>query len=290
MIPQKIQALFDFIEYLDKNKKVYVERYVPLCYEIKALYNRTEKLNPRNNYKDKQEYDRIHAQIVEKLQPITQDICNPIKDKLRELNIWDGDDTFNSIWNNNFPAIIDFKEFKIEDVDIIVIKESKRKYLCFRQETKTDFLCLIVVFHNLNKISKELFDFFKDTEENEFESIESQTISVSSPSEAFKIFKENPSENIKFTIPPESFSNNPITNETKASTTNIKNEIIMGNKFNIGDIPNNNGQINIGYKNKSTMNDKDDLTKKSFNWQKTGIIIATILAIVTIALMIILGN
>lgn len=30
MVPPRIQALFDFIDYLDKNKKVYIEKYIPL--------------------------------------------------------------------------------------------------------------------------------------------------------------------------------------------------------------------------------------------------------------------
>lgn len=289
MIPQKIQALLDFIDYLDKNKKVYIEKYVPLCDELKVLHNQREKLNPQNNYTDKQECDKIQTQIAEKFKPITQNIYNPIANKLRELEIWSGDDTFNSIWNNNSSAIYDFKEnFKTEDVSQIM--ESKHKYLCFRRETKTDFLCLIFAFHNLDEILKELFDFFKDTNENEFDSFETKKIEVNSIGEALKRFKENPSENIKFTIPIQPLFNKPIENETRTSTTNIKNELIMGNKFQVGDIPNNSGQITIGNENKTTVNDNDDLTKKSYNWQKTGVIIATVLTIATIALMIILGN
>lgn len=287
MIPQKIQALLDFIDYLDKNKKVYIEKYVPLCNELKVLHSQREKLNPRNNYTDKQEYDKIQTQIEEKFKPITQNIYNPITSKLRELGIWSGDNTYNSIWNNNSPAIYDFKEnFMTEDISKIM--ESKQKYLSFRREINTDFLCLIFVFHNLDEILKELFDFFKDTNENEFDSFETKKIEVNSIDEAFKRFRENPTENISFTIPMQSFSNIPINKATGTNTTNIKNELIMGDKFQVGDIPNNSGQITIGNENKTSVNEKDNLTRKSFNWQKTGIIVATVLAIVTIILMIIL--
>lgn len=289
MIPQRIQALLDFIDYLDKNKKTYIEKYVPLCNELKVLHNQSEKLNPRNNYTDKQEYDKIQTQIAEKFKPITQNIYNPITSKLSELGIWSGDDTFASIWNNNSSAINDFKEnFKAMDVSLIM--ESKRKYLCFRRETNTDFLCLIFVLHNLDEIFKELFDFFKDTNENEFDSFEAKKIEVNSIGEALKRFKENPSENIKFTFPMDSLVNKPIENETRGYTTNIKNELIMGNKFQVGNIHNNSGQITVGNENKIIVNDKDDLAKKSFNWQKTGIIIAIVLTIATIVLMIILGK
>ena len=289
MIPQKIQALLEFIDYLDKSKKVYIEKYIPLCDELKVLYNQREQLYPKNNYTDKQEYDKIQAQIAERFKPITQNIYIPITDKLRELGIWSGDDTFNSIWNNNSSVIYDFKEnFKTED--IFQIMESKHKYLSFRKETNTDFLCLIFAFHNLDEILKELFDFFKDTNENEFDSFETKKIEVDSIGEAFKRFKENPNENIKFTIPTETLFHKTIENEIITNTTNIKNELVMGDKFQIGDISNNSGQITVGNENKAKMNDKDDLTKKSYNWQKAGIIIATVLTIATIALMIILGS
>lgn len=287
MIPQKIQALLDFIDYLDKNKKVYIEKYIPLCNELKVLHSQREKLNPRNNYTDKQEYDKIQTQITEKFKPITLNIYNPITNKLRELGIWSGEDLFNSIWNNNSSAIYDFKEnFKTEDISQIM--ESKHKYLGFRKETNTDFLCLILVFHNLDEIFKELFDFFKDTNENEFDSFETKKIEVNSIGEAFKKFRENPTENISFTIPMQLSSNMTMNKETGTTTTNIKNELIIGDKFQLGDIHNNSGQITIGNENKTNMNEKDDLTRKSFNWQKTGIIIATVLTIVTIILMIIL--
>ena len=52
MIPPKIQALFDFIDYLDNNKKQYIEKYIPLCDELDALAKQRRKLKPNNNYKD----------------------------------------------------------------------------------------------------------------------------------------------------------------------------------------------------------------------------------------------
>lgn len=288
MIPQKIQALLDFIDYLDKNKKVYIEKYIPLCNELKVLHCERERLNPRNNYSEKQEYDKIQNHIAEKFEPIIQNIYNPITSKLRELGIWSGDDSYSSIWNNNSSAIYEFKEsFKTEDISQIM--ESKHKYLSFRKETNTNFLCLIFVFHNLDEIFKELFDFFKDTKENEFDIFETKKIEVNSIGEAFKKFRENPTENISFTIPMQPFSNKTIVNkETGTNTTNIKNELIMGDKFQIGDISNNSGQITIGNENTTEVLDKDELTKKSFNWQKAGIIISLVFAVITIVLMIIL--
>lgn len=286
MIPKKIQALFDFIDYLDGNKKEYIEKYIPICNELIILSNQRNKLNPNKNYIDKQKYDTIQEKIVEKFSPITLNIFKPITNKLRELEIWSGDDTYDSIWNSNSSAILNFKEnFKSEDVPEII--NYKNKYLSFRKETNTDFLCLTFAFNALDDTLKELFDFFKNTENNEFDSFETKTIKVDNIREALQGFMGDKSKNVKFSIPTDAFFDNPDDKQTKKQITNIKNELIMGDKFQVGDIPNNTGQVTIGKENKTIVNDKEGLTQKSFNWQKTGIIIATVLAIATIVLMII---
>jgi hypothetical protein len=57
---------------------------------------------------------------------------------------------------------------------------------------------------------------------------------------------------------------------------------IMGDNIQVGDITNNGGQITVGKDNKTTVNGNDELSKKSYNWQKRGIIVGTILAIIAI--------
>jgi len=47
MMPLKIQSLFEFIDILDKNKVEYIEKYTPLCDEIKELEN--SRRSPREN-------------------------------------------------------------------------------------------------------------------------------------------------------------------------------------------------------------------------------------------------
>jgi hypothetical protein len=37
MLPQKILALFDFIDYLDMNKRDYIEKYIPICDDLEIL-------------------------------------------------------------------------------------------------------------------------------------------------------------------------------------------------------------------------------------------------------------
>jgi len=139
MIPQKIQALFDFIDYLDSNKIEYM--CIPLCNELNSLDIQRAELKPDKNYVDKQRYDKIQNEINRKFQPIEQNIYIPVLNKLRELGIWAGDDVFTSIWNSNISAISDFKkDFTSED--IVQVMNYKQKYLGFRTETNTSFLCL----------------------------------------------------------------------------------------------------------------------------------------------------
>jgi hypothetical protein len=245
MLPQKIQTLFDLIDYLDGNKKEYIEKYIPLCGELESLSKQRNLLKPDINYIDKQQYDIIQNQIKEKFSPILSNICTPISNKLIEFGIWSGDQTYASIWNNNISEISDFKRgFASEDV--VQVMTYKHKYLAFRTETNSDFLCLSMAFQGLDKIFKSLFDFFKDTTVNEFESFEAQTIKVDSIEDAVKGFAENRGKNVKFSIPAKNLYNGLSETQPPKHHTNIKNEIFMGDKIVVGDITNNSGQIIIG--------------------------------------------
>jgi len=281
MIPKEVSALFDFIDYLDNNKNEYIEKYISLVHELEKLDFQRNELNPDNNYKDKQQYDTIQNQIREKFEPINENICNPILNKLQELKIWSGDKVYASIWGNSISAISNLKQnFTTEDVELI--SQYKQKYLNFRTETNTDFFCLSFVFRRLDEILKVLFDFFKNTNENEFENFETKTIKVNSIEECVENFIQSKGKNVKYSIPKDF-----LYEDKKATKTEIKNEIIMGDKIQVDNISNNNGQIAIGKENTIETNNKNEFAKKSFAWQKWGIIIATILAIIVIAVTII---
>lgn len=282
MIPQKIQALFDFIDFLDLRKKEFIEKYIPLCNELRELDKQRSKLNPRENYKDKQSYKNIQKKIEEKFEPIIENIYKPITNKLRELGIWSGDEVYTSIWNNNISEIEDFKRnFIPEDIELVF--HYKQKYLLFRSETNNDFLCLSFVFSNLDEIFKVLFDFFKDTDENEFDSFEAKTIELKDFGEIAKSLKENIGKNIKYSIPWETINKEKqIPSITEKLETNHYNIINMRDKIEIGQISSNNGQINVGSDNKIKVDTNDELLKKSFSWQKWGVIIGAVLAIIAI--------
>lgn len=282
MIPQKIQALFDFIDFLDLRKKEFIEKYIPLCNELRELDKQRSKLNPRENYKDKQSYKNIQKKIEEKFEPIIENIYKPITNKLRELGIWSGDEVYISIWNNNISEIEYFKRnFIPEDIELVI--HYKQKYLLFRSETNNDFLCLSFVFSNLDEIFKVLFDFFKDTDENEFDSFEAKTIELKDFGEIAKSLKENIGKNIKYSIPWETINKEKqIPSITEKLETNHYNIINMRDKIEIGQISSNNGQINVGSDNKIKVDTNDELSKKSFSWQKWGVIIGAVLAIIAI--------
>jgi hypothetical protein len=289
MTPQKIQTLFDFIDYLDNNKKEYIDRYIPLCNEIENLLAQKSNLNPNENYKDKQKFNNLQNQINEKSPPHTSNIFTPISNKLIELGIWSGDNAYASIWNNNISAINDFKEnFTSDDVARVMLY--KQKYLNFRAETKSDFLGLGFIFNSLDEIFKDLFSFFKDTNENEFDSFETKTIKVNSLKEVAIGLRDGLGKNVKFSISPDKVLYS-IPKETQVQTypTNIKSEIIMGDKIQVGDIPNNSGQITIGKDQKTKSKGSDEYAKKSFHWQKWGVIVATILALIAIVVTMIIS-
>lgn len=283
MIPRKIQSLFEFIDFLDKNKKEYIEKNIPLCNELEELDKRRRLLKPNENYKDKHSYDIIQKEIKVKFKPITENIYKPITTKLQDLGIWSGDDVYTSIWNNNISEITDFKRnFSEEDAKLVF--QYKQKYLSFRTETNSNFLCLSLVFSNLDEILKELFGFFKDTKENEFQNFESKTIEVEYFAEIAKNIKDNIGRNVKYAIPNETvFGKKQTLSTTKI--VDIKNEYNVFNmreKIKVGDISNNKRQVNIGKNNKIEVNGNDEIDKKSFRWQKRDTIIMVILTIIGI--------
>lgn len=281
MIPSKIEALFKFIDFLDKNKTEYIEKYIPLCHELEELDKQRKALNPNGNYKDKQLYDSVQKQIEEKFEPITENIYNPITRTLLELGIWSGDDVFSSVWNNNISEILDFKRNFLEE-DTKQVFQYKEKYLSFRNETNSYFLCLFFVFSALDRIMKELFDFFKDIKENEFDNFETKTIKVANFAELAQKLNENLGQNVKYSIPSETVFGKKFTPQP-STIADIKNEFNvfnMGDKIEIGNISNNSGQTILGKDNKIEINSNDEIAQKSFRWQKRDTIISIIIGII----------
>jgi hypothetical protein len=280
MIPKEIEAIFIFIDFLDNNKEEYINKYIPLCNELRDLDVKRNSLHPNANYKDKQEYDKVQSQIELKFKPVYENVYTPIANKLQELGIWSGDDTYSSIHNNNISAISELQR-NFTDEDVEQIMHYKQKYLQFRNDTNSDFLCLSFVFQSLDEILKDFFDFFKDTNENEFKNFEAKTIEVKNINELAENISNKRNENVKYSIPIDTVLGKK-QEEIKPKIENIKTEIFMGDKIENVNISENRGQIAIGKKSKNEINNSDKLAEKSFNWTKWGIIVGAAIAIISI--------
>ena len=245
MIPKKILSIFEFIDYLDINKPEYIEKYIPMCNELEKIIVSRSELRPEVNYLEKQKYDIIQNEINEKFSPIILNLFIPLTVKLKELDIWLGDQIYSSIWNANISAISDFKvNFSSEDISQVV--EYKNKYLAFRIETNTYFLCLQVVFCELDEVLKVLFDFFKDTSENEFDRFEAKVIEVNSIADAVNSSLVNVGRHVKFNISNKCVRSNEQQVVTQENFQQAKYEIVMGDKISVGDITNNSGYVILG--------------------------------------------
>ena len=268
MITPKIQSLFDFITFLDSKKNEFIERYIPLCNELEKLDVERSKFKPRENYNDKIAYDKVQNIIKIKFEPLTEFVHKPVLNKLKELGIWAGDELYTSIWNHNSDAVFNFRE-NFSQEDIKEVMNSKLKYINFRTQTNSSFLGLQYVFSNLDEIYKALFDFFKDTDLNEFDNFETKTINATSIEEVVKGLIANKGRNVNFSIPFPTYEANSNEKHKQEKTTLIKNEIIigdkvMGDKIKVGDISNNSGQIVIGkdIKIADSLNDKKESSEK----------------------------
>lgn len=284
MIPQRVQRLFDFIDYLNENKNEY-KKYISLSNELTELNIQRNLLNPDGNYKDKLLYDNVQRQIEKKLKPIIEHIHDPITKKILELEVWSGDRAYASIWNNSISEIYDFRNSFSED-DIEKVLKYKHMYLSFRTEINTDFISLFFIFHGLDSVLKVLFEFFKDAEENEFENFETKKVNVRSIKEAVDLALKS-GKSVSFTLPNETILPRSKSTRSDDPSRASYNTIFMRDNIEIGNISNENGQVNIGSNIKTDVDKKDELAERTFNWQKWGTIVATIISIVGIIVAIV---
>lgn len=204
MIPANIKSLFVFVSYLHSNKKQYKQEYLPLIDEVLELGAKRSELNPRLSYKDKLDYDIIQKEIGEKFQFVYSGLVLPILDYLRKLELWDGDDSFHSVYNKLSRSILEMKR-EFTKTDVKTVQKNVRKYIDFRSETKSEFLSLAFLFEELDELIKELADFFVESPENLFLTFQKDTVIVNSFKEA--ILKIN-SSNVKVVLPINNLSHN----------------------------------------------------------------------------------
>jgi hypothetical protein len=195
----KIKGLFQFVEYLHSNIERF-NQYNDLIKELDLLKAEKNRLNPENNYKDKLQYDKVQSELESKFKILQDNTANLIKAKAKELNVCDFDNEPTYRFNGIEVEIFQLKrDFNDEDFFLIpLISKHKSQYLEYRIQTHKTFLSLHLFFEELDDIAKSLFDYFKDTEQNEFEPIETGAIQVNSIEEAMKGFKQG---HTKFVLP-----------------------------------------------------------------------------------------
>jgi hypothetical protein len=197
MITPKIKALFQFIEYLHSNIDNF-KQYDEIINKLHLLDKERQKVRSKKTFKDKLKYDEVQEQIKDKFKVIQENILTPIQAKANELKICDLNKT-ETLWNWNTSEIHELKENFSKD-DLPKIFSHKNKYLEYRTATKGEaFFGLGFFFGDLDEVLKTLFDFFKETEQNEFEAFETKAIHVNDISEAVKLLQQGKFQ--KFTLP-----------------------------------------------------------------------------------------
>lgn len=189
MITNRIKALFNFIEFLNSNTENF-KQYDEVINELYLLDKQRNNFNAKANFTEKLKYDEVQTEIKDKFNIIKENIIIPIKSKATELNVcnFENEPLYN--WYRVETEIYNLKEnFKKEDV--AVINNYKNKYLEYRTKTKGEaFFSLDFFFSDLDRILKTLFDFFKESKENEFEAFETKIIQVNDISEAITLFNK----------------------------------------------------------------------------------------------------
>ncbi|RXG21247.1 hypothetical protein [Leeuwenhoekiella marinoflava] len=192
----KVKALFEFIGYLHSNIENF-NQYNGLIDEVETLKKERDQLKPERNYKDKLRFDQIQPKLIDKLDSLQINVINKIRDKAKELNVC----------NFENEPIYDFSGIETEiyhlkrnfsDKDLPEIFKHKSLYLDYRSQTHSTFLALQIFLNDLDEITKSLFDYFKDTDRNEFEAFETKAIPVNNFTEALQGFKKGQT---KFTLP-----------------------------------------------------------------------------------------
>lgn len=173
MITGKIKSLFVFIEFLHLNIDNFNNQN-GLIKELESLYKELDTLNPEINYKEKIKFDEVQTELEKKFKTLQNNTANLIKAKANELRFLEG-------------VQVEIQEFKknFSKEDLTEIIRHKNLYLEYRTKTHKTFLSLELFYIELDRITKSLFDYFKETEQNEFEAFEKEKIEINNFVELF---------------------------------------------------------------------------------------------------------
>ena len=196
MITPKIKVLFEFIEYLHSNIDNFNQNN-DLIKQLELLDNERQNVIHKKTFKDKLKYDEVQTEIEKKFKILQDNTANLIKAKAKELKVCNFDNEPNYSFNGIELEIQQLKE-NFNKKDLSEIFKSKQQYIEYRTKTHSTFLSLSIFIDGLDKITKNLFNYFKDTEQNEFEVFETKTIKVKSIEEAIQIFTNKEHKDDRF--------------------------------------------------------------------------------------------
>lgn len=205
MITEKTKNLFEFIDYLHTNIKSF-KQYDDIIFQLQNLDEQRRNLRPRENFNDKLKFDKIQNELNPKFDIIHKNITLPLYKKATELEL--GYSNNQKFWQWGLSEIYNLKE-DCEEQDIPEILLNKNKYIEFRESTKCNYFN-DMFFNDLDRDLKELFEFFKETTENEFDKFETKPLKVNDMFEVINLLNDG---HKAFEIP--SF----ILNKTKEQTT-----------------------------------------------------------------------
>ncbi len=269
MIPNKIKNLFVFVDFLHSNIANF-KQYDHIINSLQSLDVERGKLNPKDDFKSKIKYDKIQDEISDKFNILKHKIVTPIREQATRLKICDIDRT-ETVWNWNIQEVNQLKEdFTENDVkDIINIK---KKYIEYRVKTNAQtYFSLSFFFTHLDEILKELFNFFKESNENEFEKFEVKYENASSIEHAVNLFKHG-YKNLNISMKSlNKTSNTPpvkqihLTNNYNDTSKNIYSKIQDWSFFQIYV----NADINVNGKiHKNVRQKNNDSILKPTNWEE----------------------
>ena len=196
MITDKITALFKFIEFLHSDIKNFAH-YNEIVSEFQTLRLEQDKLSSAKNFKDKLKYNEMQLVLEGKFKTIEEDITQPLQAKTTRLNVCDFKKP-ETLWNWNIRDINSLKE-DFNQYDLSEIFLHKSKYVEYK--TVMSFNCFHALFFTyLDRILKELFDYFEEPQENKLEVLGVKAVSVNDNIEAVNL---GMTANRKLTLPME---------------------------------------------------------------------------------------
>lgn len=158
MLTERIKALFQLIEFLYLNVDNF-KQYDKIIEEIDLLVIERSKFNSPEHFIDNLKYRKIQETIKARMEVIRENIINPIRKKVIELDVCNLQDSPIFDWRGIEIDIRLLKE-NFNKADLGEILKYKDKYIDFRTRTNHTYF-LDVFFDELDEIAKNFFDFFK---------------------------------------------------------------------------------------------------------------------------------